>query len=450
MRSNCLDTILQRSMSSSSTVSSCRVPWLIVTSALLLSAHAALSYRPSSVIKMQGKRSHHSMQQIPRVKANDFSANSHYYHERQCLESTIAYETPVIVEGALSPSTCESICDRIASVCGSLEIDVQRKRSGQTNVYQCSLEQAFDLMMLSKRDDAIFAFCEGLLDGTNLLCHERDTLTTCREKLFANEAEGSIDEDWFKWFPTNAQPSDCVILAGEGATSTLHRDPFEWTGTSICLEGTKVWRFVQPPGTLAQNNDSFNDGPCSGVFHIDNLLQSYRLNSLAWGDNGEDTLTLSKGWQSDFSLYSSIDCSVPSARELAKIEEKFGFDEKIKMVESIGNDQSRISPTVHGDTKLWSGVQRAGDLIIIPAYWWHQTYALEPSLAVASQRCGGKRDAARVIQHILNSISLGCSENVLGGFDLSAAMSPKRLEHDGPRSIIKELFDYIHGVGMKP
>lgn len=391
---------------------------------------------------MQEKRSDSRLQQIPRVKANEFFKGSHYYHERQYLKSTIAYETPVIVEGALPSAKCESICDGIASICGQLEIDVQRKRAGQTDVYQCSLEQAFSLMMRSKRDDAVFAFCEGLLGETELLRNECEALTMCREKLFTNKGAIPDDEDWFQWFPAKARPSDCVILAGEGASSTLHRDPFEWTGTSICLEGTKVWRFVQPPGTYAPHNDSFNDGPCSGVSEIDNLLESYRLNSLAWGDDDEGPLTLSRGWQSDLTLYAHVDNSVPSARELAEIEEKYGFDEKVKLVESIGNDPSKLTSNVSGEAKICSGVQRTGDLVIIPAYWWHQTYALEPSIAIASQRCGGKRDASRVIRHMLDSISTGYSATFSGRFDPAA-------EHDEPRAIIKELFDYIDKTHMK-
>ena len=39
--------------------------------------------------------------------------------------------------------------------------------------------------------------------------------------------------------------------------------------------------------------------------------------------------------------------------------------------------------------------------MLIPPYWYHQTYAPEPSLAVASQRCGSLLDATRVVGHIL-------------------------------------------------
>ena len=91
-------------------------------------------------------------------------------------------------------------------------------------------------MMDSKRNDSFFAFCEGLLpsDATVEL-HQQ--LTEIREAPFPNE------ENWFNYFPDKVRPTDALILAGEGAVSTLHRDPFEWTGTSLCLEGVKEhWR----------------------------------------------------------------------------------------------------------------------------------------------------------------------------------------------------------------
>merc|ERR1712238_530856 len=100
------------------------------------------------------------------------------------------------------------------------------------------------------------------------------------------------------------------------------------TGTNLCLDGQKVWRFIVPSSlelnssnvqgqvVVVDNND---DDGCSGVTKIDKLLDSYRLDSIAWGNsNGNEgegdsveekekeikpLLTLSAGWQSDFSLF---------------------------------------------------------------------------------------------------------------------------------------------------
>ena len=44
--------------------------------------------------------------------------------------------------------------------------------------------------------------------------------------------------------------------------------------------------------------------------------------------------------------------------------------------------------------------EEPGDVVIVPPKAWHQTYALEPSCAVASQFCG-RRDAPTVFEHML-------------------------------------------------
>lgn len=103
-------------------------------------------------------------------------------------------------------------------------------------MYNINLEDCIDYMMDSNNDDAYFAFCEGLLlpgsyDSTNELSNK---LREIREAPFVGQ------ENWFDYFPLNIRPSDAIILAGSGATLTLHRDPFKWTGMSICLEGIKI------------------------------------------------------------------------------------------------------------------------------------------------------------------------------------------------------------------
>jgi hypothetical protein len=72
-------------------------------------------------------------------------------------------------------------------------------------------------------------------------------------------------------------------------------------------------------------------------------------------------------------------------------------------LDSLSLDGNLLSPNLPSDLSpiIHTVVQKAGDLLLIPAHWWHQTYGFEPSVAVASQRCG-TLDAERVFQHILS------------------------------------------------
>jgi Cupin-like domain len=217
------------------------------------------------------------------------------------------------------------------------------------------------------------------------------------------------DDDWFQHFPSWAQSTDCVVLAGQGATSTLHRDPFEWTGTSICLEGTKVWRFLEPFN--AENG---------GVKQMDDLLKAYRLPSTAWRDGD---VALSAGWQSDYNLYKTRKQSIPSALEWQDIQS----NRKLAAMLQVALSPEQLTPNVDIPGAVWTAVQSPGDMLVIPAHWWHQTYGLEPSLAVSSQRCSNS-DARRVLEHVLDTTGVH-------DIDLDAFF-----DHSDPKKCVRTFF----------
>ena len=389
-----------------------------------------------------------NVRKVSKVSASDFEVQKHYFHKD--TQTGAIYETPVLIENALSPSLSEKLCDSIVHNLGHVTVDVQRKRKNikdgdittSTEIFEYSLVEALGLMMESTHDDSFFCFSEGLMDdnieSVDMESGENEEavlgmkdikkiFTSTRENLFGYHNDSSDKQksgNVFDHFPKDVRPSDCVVIAGEGATSTLHRDPFSWTGTSLCLEGTKIWRFIAPPGAMGQQKHVL-DGNGSGddlnkkcndsfVSCVDNTLKSYRLPSIAWddGSNQDDTIYLSSGWQSNYSLYSSYKNhgQYPSAEDFASMDEH----EKISIIEDLANNMFDLAPncpnifssTSNGmednQLSIWTVVQKPGDLLVIPAFWWHQTFALEPSLAIASQRCDRERDCERVLKYIIS------------------------------------------------
>jgi len=305
------------------------------------------------------------MSTVQRIRVQDFDAVKYYQNGPE----------PLLISGVLSPDECDSCCDAIMSLGQELLVDLQNQREEGTELFpDVTLSDALDTILYeSTSSDAFLSFCEGLLDVAGL-DHVRQIVTGAREDLFRGDA------DWFgNHFPPPLQPTDAVVLAGAGATSTLHRDPFEWTGTSLCIEGSKIWRFINPK---------------QSVHEVDGILQSYRLDSIAW-EGG----SLSAGWQSDLSLYKMrMHDDIASAREWSEMENEH---EKVQELLRVGRDTGLLTPNVDTSLSMTTAIQQAGDLLLIPAHWWHQTYGLEPSAAIASQRCG-RYDASKVLQHILN------------------------------------------------
>lgn len=138
---------------------------------------------------------------------------------------------------------------------------------------------------------------------------------------------------------------------------------------------------------------------------------------MAW-----DNDYISSGWQSDLSLYSQRSDDLPSAEAFAMMEETIPM-QKIEDLDHIASSLDILKPSSEIPvelgpggkyrTQIWTVVQNPGDLLVIPAYWWHQTYAAEPSIAIASQRGGSKRDTKRAVSHILDTVQIDKFDHAL-------------------------------------
>jgi hypothetical protein len=411
---------------------------------------------------------------VPRVSLKE-------YHES--IVASARHRTPIVVENVISAQLCEALCDEIIKISTSSQpVTLQRRRIQKkieddgdaaspslystvtTDLYQVDsiVEAAGYIARNSCHDDALFVFEETLISSDSPL---RQQLNQIRESVFVPPSLSPLKDqhDWFAMFPQWAVASDCcVVMAGEGATSTLHRDPYEWTGTSVCLEGSKVWRFIEPP-SLNETPDDTLPRSTQGVHVVDKVLQSYRLPSIAWQvqpptkrrtkgetketkkrrprlfyarDNAPDppAVYVSAGWQSDFSLFASRSGNVPTASDLHKMFENddasglTSDDQKKTMIQylhQIGASLPMLSPSPeivsacsNGTLAacLWTAIQGPGDFLIIPAHWWHQTYGLEPSVAIASQRCS-REDVPNVFRHIVATVGAAKST---GAFAASA------------------------------
>ncbi len=169
---------------------------------------------------------------VPRVDASIFDPNIHYQHQHP---NGISYETPVLIENVLSRKICESACDTMIHELGGNIVDLQRKTklidedgnlSIGTKILKCQLGDAFGYMMESHRNDSFFCFCEGLLDENenDSMVDLKDLFFRAKEKMFGSESYGDDDDsirDLFHYFPEDMKPTDCVVVAGEGATSTV-------------------------------------------------------------------------------------------------------------------------------------------------------------------------------------------------------------------------------------
>ena len=315
----------------------------------------------------------------PRVDARDHAA----------IEAALDAGEPFIAAEALNARDCEAWTDALMMQLG--DAPVRRQRRGEA--LEMPLGAFFEDALASSHASPSFLFDEFLLDGDDDL---RGAAVGPQRAIFGGE------RSWFDHFPESRRPRDgCVVGAGAGARSPLHRDPYDWTGTSLCVEGSKVWRFA---------------------LDVDDAdLGAYELASEAFGGD-------SAGTQSDADLY---------ARRVGDgWPEPYAYDDDPALA-ATWSAAARFAPDVAlpKTARFVTALQRAGDVVVVPPRAWHQTYALEPSLAVASQFCG-RRDGPSVVAHVLRHAKGGACR---GETDRLAAMAAT----DAPADVVRALFDAV-------
>ncbi|XP_071809042.1 uncharacterized protein [Asterias amurensis] len=134
-----------------------------------------------------------------------------------------------------------------------------------------------------------------------------------------------LEEDFFKLFPKEIQPWNAMFLWGTRfSRSSLHIDPYNWTGTNAVFKGLKKWK-LYPPG-----QDDF-------LYVLPNRLSGFPLKS--------------------FKYNSPIDAFDPDLQTYP----------------------------MFAQARAITFTQHPGELLIIPTGWFHQAYNDMETIAVSSQ-----------------------------------------------------------------
>lgn len=273
--------------------------------------------------------------------------------------------------------------------------------------FEATLGEFVEECFSSCHDDSIF-----LLDEDLLVDDPASGVSELARQVAILPAGFFPDGDMFDLFPEAIRPKKpCLLIGGAGARSTLHADPYSWTGWNYLAEGSKIWTFFPPDQNTAAEREAGG-----GLLSVEEAFKARRLESSAWD---EGRFNVSAGWQSPVDLYhervaasewpTAMDLGVMNSEDhhaaLDGIQEAcegshFPFipSEPACLLERL---QGPMSQAVPQSRRRVSVVQRAGELLLIPPRWWHQTYYLEPCVAVAGQYLN-ENNFGSVSKHILD------------------------------------------------
>jgi hypothetical protein len=259
---------------------------------------------------------------------------------------------PVVIESALDWRQCQYWWKHILT--RSLYEDVTVDRGGEQA--SVSLKKATQLVMEeSSHQNPIYVSSPGSSCSTDQL------------PLYDLLASFFDLPDWMPLFSLHAPITDTLVLAGEGASCQLQRHPY--TTFSLGVVGNQLWRLLPPK----------------------EMEGSKSIDSTAW----------------DGFAFSTGEC-VPSGElfgllhnDLEDEETYEGMDDgKFFEYQHLAEKGHMLRPNLAIDEEWISTVVLDGDVLIIPPNWWYQSYGVERSVTLTSQRC---HNLSEFLQHVVQS-----------------------------------------------
>jgi len=282
--------------------------------------------------------------------------------DARCLTPTdfeaLDGSVPMILTHVVDAATSSAWIKRFLERCGGQEITYQTKCMHGRSETATKLSDFPAEMHRSSHNSACTLMSESLLQGEEALVDS--VLHWLPEQM---------QENFFSLFPETLRPSQlCVIAAGRGARCDLHADHLSWTGWNLLLQGSKHWR-------LFPNNE-----------RTLRAFGGWREPHGIWDSGGTQMLLgYAASWNSLVDLY-RVRCGVlPPGCASSVYSPGTVIDAPPEVLEcELGPDLERF-PKAADATGGIEVIQEAGELIVFPGFWWHQTYSYSETWAVCAQ-----------------------------------------------------------------
>jgi len=248
--------------------------------------------------------------------------------------------TPLVISDMIQhwPAMQQKLTkQQLADMAGRHSISFAVQQGRQSKQYSDFLADFVSHLHESTHENAFYAVMEDLLFRKEPGAEELLNMLG-RGKIPLFEEDGG---NLFKLFPEALQPpSRALVLGGQGAKSSVHVDPYNWTGWNALLRGRKLWRFW-PPSVPASHMQAFRSPTRSELEATPGLLPF-----------------------------------IPS---------EFRSDVDSFFTSSLQPDWERFSAFKQAWPPFMEVIQRPGEVVVIPPGWWHQVYHLTDSIGFASQ-----------------------------------------------------------------
>ena len=347
---------------------------------------------------------------MQRIGRQDFARSPAQYQDE-----------PIVIEEALSTTECDDWLQHMFQRSAKEAVLVQKGCGSKMMHAKMPLEEGIEeVLTKSSHWDPIRLSSIGAKACSTEQLPFQDLIKSLYVKEIAENEQAQDDQknvlDWFDCFQKHIPVHDTLVVAGDGAASpTVQCHPY--TKYHLCIDGSQLIRLV-PPLPFRANpaleqfatpivQESLKGFPMSMGCQT---KLSQNLNMFAHRhrdvDHSVDDPALRDIHKksSDTTTGTTTSSSVVSGHTTNLYEQMQHWSEDASMLHSnffLPAEHPR-QPKLHHDL-FHSTVLITGDMVVIPPGWWYQTYHLEPSVALHSQRCMGSDTATQFIDHVIQA-----------------------------------------------